>query len=399
MSFTRKQWLVVAAAGMVFALVFGTRQSLALFIGPINTTTGVGIAAVSLAFAWAQLMWGVTQPIAGAMADRFGAERVVALGAVLVCIGTILTPYARDTLTLILLIGVVAAGGAGMAGLGVLMSAVGRLVPADKRGMASGLVNAGGSFGQFAVVPIAQFLSGTIGWIGALSGVAFIALAAAPLAFMLKAPPAAASADAGATSLRAALRAAGTDRDFLLLGTAFFVCGFHVALIGVHLPGVVASCGLPAAVGAWSLSLVGLFNIFGSFFAGWAIGRWRMKTVLSVLYASRAVAVLAFMAAPKTTTTFLVFSVVIGFTYLATVPPTIGLVGRLHGTRYLATLFGVVMLSHQFGGFAGAWAGGYVFERTGSYDWAWTADVLLAIVAALMHLPIREQPPVRAVAA
>ena len=195
--------------------------------------------------------------------------------------------------------------------------------------------------------------------------------------------------------MRHAVRDAWQDPSFVLLTAGFFVCGFHVAFIATHLPGVVALCGLPPAVGAWSLSLIGLFNIAGSFASGWAIGRWRMKSVLSLLYASRALAVLVFVFAPKTTTTFLIFAVVLGFTYLSTVPPTVGLVGKLHGMRYVATLFGIVMLSHQVGGFLGAWLGGYVFERTGSYDWLWYIDIMLAVGAALIHMPIKEAPKLR----
>src|SRR3954468_12004315 len=391
---TRRQAGIVAAAALVFALIFGVRQSVALFIGPLNSATGLGIAAISLAFACAQLMWGVTQPFAGAFADRYGTGRVIAAGAVLVMLGTALTPYATSTAMLILLIGVVSAGGGGMAGLGVLMSAVARVVPAEKRGLASGMVNAGGSFGQFLVAPLALALSAAIGWAGALGFLGLMSLAIVPLACMLRGKhPAAPVGAAVEKSLRHAVRDAVRDRSFLLLTAGFFVCGFHVAFIATHLPGVVALCGLPPAVGAWSLSLIGLFNIAGSFASGWAIGRWRMKSVLSALYAARAIAVLAFVFAPKPTATFLVFAVVLGFTYLSTVPPTVGLVGKLHGVRYVATLFGIVMLSHQVGGFLGAWLGGQVFERTGSYDWLWYIDIMLAIGAALIHLPIREARP------
>jgi predicted MFS family arabinose efflux permease len=396
MRYSRSQLWVIVSAGLVFALIFGVRQSLALFIGPLNTATGLGIAAISLAFAVAQLMWGITQPLAGAVADKYGSGRVIAVGAALLMVGTVLTPYAQTTWVLVGLIGIVAAGGAGMAGLGVLMSAVGRAVPPQKRGLASGIVNAGGSFGQFAVVPVAQLLSGAIGWVGALSVTGLIALAAAPLAWVLRGKSSAAPADAldaqPEKSMKRAVRDAVRDPSFVYLASGFFVCGFHVAFIATHLPGVVASCQLPPDVAAWSLSLIGLFNIAGSFAAGAAIGRWRMKSVLSFLYASRAVAVLAFLAAPKTTTTFLVFSVVIGFTYLATVPPTVGLVVRLHGMRFLATLFGIVMLSHQAGGFLGAWLGGRLFESTHSYDWMWYADIMLAVGAALINLPIKEAP-------
>jgi predicted MFS family arabinose efflux permease len=393
---SRRQFWIIAAAGLVFALIFGVRQSVALFIGPLNSATGLGIAAISLAFACAQLMWGITQPVAGAVADKYGTGRVVAAGAVLVMLGTVLTPHATSTWMLALLVGVVAGGGGGMAGLGVLMSAVARALPPEKRGLASGMVNAGGSFGQFVVAPLAALLTGVVGWVGALTALGLLSLAIVPLAWVLRGkqphPPLGAGAE---KSMRHAVRDAWQDPSFILLTAGFFVCGFHVAFIATHLPGVVALCGLPPAVGAWSLSLIGLFNIAGSFASGWAIGRWRMKSVLSLLYASRALAVLAFVFAPKTTSTFMVFAIVLGFTYLSTVPPTVGLVGKLHGVRYVATLFGFVMFSHQIGAFLGAWLGGYVFERTGSYDWLWTIDIMLAVGAALIHMPIKEAPKLR----
>ncbi len=401
MKLEKSQIAVVASAALVFALVFGVRQSQALFIGPLNTATGLGIATISLAFAWAQMMWGITQPLAGALADRFGSGRVLALGALLVAAGTALTPHARSAWALIASIGVIAAGGAGLAGLGVLMSAVGRALPPQARGPASGLVNAGGSFGQFAVVPLAQWMSGALGWVGAMSALGAMTLAVVPLAWLLRGRPsneASHPMDAPQRTMKQALGDALHDPSFGYLTAGFFVCGFHVAFIATHLPGVVASCQLPPTVAAWSLSLIGLFNIAGSFASGWAIGRWRMKSVLSLIYAARAVVVIVFLAAPKTSFTFLVFSAAIGFTYLATVPPTVGLVGKLHGLRFLATLFGLVMLSHQAGGFLGAWLGGRLFEATGSYDWMWYADIVLAVGAAIVHLPIRERSP-RAAAA
>ena len=393
---TRRQLGMISAAGLVFALIFGVRQSVALFISPINSATGLGIASISLAFAVAQLMWGITQPIAGALADKYGTGRVVATGAVLVMLGTVLTPHATTTWMLVLLIGVVAAGGGGMAGLGVLMSAVARAVPPEKRGLASGMVNAGGSFGQFVVAPLAILLTGMLGWVGALTALGLLSLAIVPLAWPLRGlHPAGAHGAPPEKSIRHAVRDAMQDPSFLLLTGGFFVCGFHVAFIATHLPNVVALCGLPPAVAGWSLSLIGLFNIAGSFASGWAIGRWRMKSVLSLLYAARAAAVLAFVFAPKTTATFLVFAIVLGVTYLSTVPPTVGLVGKLHGIRYVATLFGIVMLSHQIGGFLGAWLGGQVYERTGSYDWLWYMDIMLAVGAALIHMPIKEAPRLR----
>src|SRR5260221_1796397 len=280
---SRRHLWIIAAAGLVFALIFGVRQSVALFIGPINSATGLGIASISLAFACAQLMWGITQPIAGAVADKYGTGRVVAAGAVLVMIGTVLTPHATSTWMLVLLIGVVAAGGGGMAGLGVLMSAVARAVPPEKRGIASGMVNAGGSFGQFLVAPLAALLTGTIGWIGALTALGFLSLAIVPLAWVLRGKhehgPGVAAVE---KTIIAAGRDAWNDPTVLLLTADFFFCGVDVNFIATHLPGVVALCGLPPAVRAWSLSLIGLFNIPGSFASGLAIGAWRINRLSSL---------------------------------------------------------------------------------------------------------------------
>ena len=389
---------VLAAAG-IFALTMGIRQSQALFIGSINSHTGIGIATISLAFACAQLMWGITQPIAGVFADKYGPGRVIAAGVLAVGIGTALTPYAGSALGLILLIGVITSGGAGAAGPSVLMAAIAKLIPAEKRGFATGVVNAGGSFGQFAIAPLAQALIGGIGWMAALGTLGFMMFAALPLAFMLRGRSGAVQPAGPAQSLGSAVGDALRDRSFLLLSAGFFVCGFHVAFIAVHMPGVIALCGLAPEVGAWSLAVIGLFNIAGSFTVGWAVNRWRMKSLLSLIYAARGLAVLVFLASPKTEATVLIFSAVLGVTYLSTVPPTAGLVAKFYGPRYMATLFGLVMLSHQVGGFLGAWLGGKTFEATSSYDLMWYADIALAAAAALIHLSIREKPVERHVAA
>jgi predicted MFS family arabinose efflux permease len=223
---------------------------------------------------------------------------------------------------------------------------------------------------------------------------------ALPMVLALRSPSASPwPVAASSSTLGGAVTGALRDRNYLLLTAGFFVCGFHVAFIATHLPGVVASCGLPPEVGAWSLAIIGLFNMAGSFSIGWAMDRWRMKSLLSLIYAARAAAIFAFMLAPKTELTFLLFAAAIGFTYLSTVPATAGLVAKLHGARYMATLFGLTMLSHQVGGFLGAWLGGKAFEATGSYDWMWWADMALGIAAALVHLPIREAAPIRPVAA
>ena len=396
--------LVLLAAGGTFALTMGARQSMGLFLGPLNTATGLGLASISLAFAFGQLWWGLTQPFAGMVADRIGAGRVLFAGVLLVALGTALIPFMTSTAGLVLAIGVLAAGGAGMAGPSVLMAATTRLVPPDKRGMASGIVNAGGSFGQFLFAPIAQGITAAAGWAAALQSLAVITLLALPAAWVLRGNAMQAHASHAAPekreSTREAISRALADRSYRLLAAGFFVCGFHVAFLATHLPGVVASCGLPPQVGAWSLAMIGLFNIVGSFAMGWAVGRWRMKSLLSLVYATRAVAVLVFVLAPKSTAVMLLFAAVMGLTFLSTVPPTAGLVAKFFGPAHMATLFGIVMVSHQLGGFLGAWLGGKAFEATGAYDWMWYADILLATGAALLHLPIREKElPPRAVAA
>jgi predicted MFS family arabinose efflux permease len=404
--------LVLLAAGGVFAVTMGARQSMGLFLSVINSTTGLGLASISLAFGVGQLWWGLTQPVAGLVADRYGAGRVLLFGLLLVCLGTALVPLMTTTFGLIFAIGVLAAGGAGFAGPSVLLSATARLAPPEKRGIASGIVNAGGSFGQFIFVPIAQGITAVAGWALAIQSMAAIVLLALPAAWVLRGSSAQAAANAAAASpastppakresAREAIRRAMHDPSYLLLAAGFFVCGFHVAFIATHLPGVVAACQLPPAVGAWALAIVGLFNIVGSFTVGWAVGRWRMKSLLSLIYAARGVAVLVFLLAPKSESVVLVFAAFIGLTYLSTVPPTAGLVAKFFGTAHMATLFGFVMFSHQIGGFLGAWLGGKAFEWTGSYDWMWYADIVLAAGAALINLPIREArlPPRLAAAA
>lgn len=332
------------------------------------------------------------------MADRIGAGRVLLAGVLLVALGSFITPYMTSTPGLIFSVGLLSAGGAGMAGPAVLMGATARLIPERYRGMATGIVNAGGSAGQFLITPLAGALMVGLGWGNALQVLGGLVLLALPAIFVLKGKPQAVvaardSAVSGAPEnpgSRAVIAQALANRSYVLLCVGFFVCGFHVAFLGTHLPGVIESCGLPVQFGAWALAMLGLFNIVGSLAMGWAVGRWRMKSLLSLVYATRALAVLVFMLVPKTGAVALVFAAVMGLTFLSTVPPTVGLVAKFFGTRHMAMLFGLVMLVHQIGGFLGAWLGGKVFEATGNFDIVWIIDILLAVGAALIHLPIRE---------
>jgi predicted MFS family arabinose efflux permease len=391
---TRSVTAIAIGAGAIFALALGIRQAQPLFISAINSNTGIGYATISLAFGIAQLMWGISQPLAGAVADRWGPRPVMISGAILVSVATAATPFATSAGALIVLIGILAAAGAGALGPSLLLSAANRWIPEAKRSVASGIVNAGGSFGQFTLIPFAQLLIGLAGWQPALIALGATGLVAIPLVlYLTRGATAPAVAAAGSGTLRQALRQAGRDPSFLLLNAGFFTCGFHVAFIATHLPGFVTLCQLPASVSAWSLAIIGLFNIFGSLWIGRAIQARRMKIALAWIYFARAAIILAFVFAPKTPLAFFIFAAGIGFTYLSTVPPTVGLVAKLLGARYLATLFGVVMLSHQVGGFLGAWLGGKAFEATGSYDWMWWADIALCLFAAAIHLPIREARP------
>ncbi|MFN3565726.1 MAG: MFS transporter [Burkholderiaceae bacterium] len=387
-------WFVTLAAAAMLMVTMGARQSLGLFVSPLNTSTGLGLVTISFAMAVGQFVWGAAQPIAGAIADRYGPGRVLAAGLVILAAGSALTPFMTTGFGLVFSIGLLTAVGAGAGGFSVLIGAAAQRVSIEHRGTATGVINAGGSFGQFVFAPVLQKLISTIGWMGALWSLAAITLAALPVARMMRRSPQAAAAAAAAQAadggLRKAVRDAFADRSYLLLHAGFFTCGFHIAFLVTHLPGEVALCGLPASVASWSLALIGLANIAGSLAAGWWVNRYRSKYVLFWMYASRAVLVLLYLAAPKTEVTFYLFAIGLGFTWLATVPPTAGVVGKLFGTRYLATLFGLTILTHQIGGFFGAWLGGIAMETSGNYLWMWYADALLAAAAALVNLPIRE---------
>jgi len=388
-------WGLVAAAFAVLAITLGTRTTLGLYLSPINTTTGLGIATISFAAAVAQIMWGAWQPVFGALADRYGAAIVIAGGGLLLALGSALVPNTPTALGLVFSMGIVSAAGAGAGSMSVLMGAIGQRIPPEKRALATGIVNAGGSTGQLVFAPIAAAAIATYGWISTMYGWALLVLVTVPLALPFKRRPAASVAGAsapiaGPPNLRAALREATGNASYWCLMGGFFVCGFHVAFLVTHMPGVIALCGLSPELAGTSLAVIGMFNIVGSILAGLAAQRWSMKILLSVLYASRGVGVALFLLAPKTELTILAFSVWMGVTFLATVPPTAGLVGKLFGTRYLATLFGVTLFAHQVGGFFGAWFGGLAVEATGNYDWMWYADMALAVFAALINLPIRE---------
>lgn len=390
----RTAWAVTLAAAAFLMVTMGARQSLGLFVSPINTSTGLGITAISLALAVAQLMWGVVQPIAGAIADRYGPARVLVAGLIMLAIGTAMTPFMTSTFGLVVSLGLLHAIGSGTGSFSVLIGAAAQRLPAEGRGKAAGIINAGGSFGQFVFAPISQGLIGLLGWMGAMWALAAMTLGALPLAKVVS-PKASAHPEPVKTTGDhstpwRAVKSASADRSYLLLHAGFFTCGFHIAFLVTHLPGEIDLCGLPASVASWSLALIGLANIAGSLLAGSAISHFRSKSILAAMYASRTVLIAWYLFAPKTEWTFYLFAIGLGLTWLATVPPTASIVGKLFGVRYLATLFGLTLLSHQIGGFLGAYLGGLALARSGDYQWMWYADMALAAVAAIVNLPIRE---------
>ena len=394
--------VTLAAAGILM-VTMGIRQSMGLFLGPLNSATGLGIATISFAMAVAQFTWGAIQPLAGAAADRWGPRPVLVAGVLLLALGTAVTPFMASSWGLVFSMGLLAAVGSGAGSFSVLFGAAAQRLPVDARGSASGVINAGSSLGQFVFAPLTQKLIQLLGWMGAMYSLAALSLLALPLIGRMTrgsaaAPQAAATAgpDGG---LRAALRQALGDRSYLLLHAGFFTCGFHIAFLVTHLPTEVNLCGLPPAVASWSLALIGLANIVGSLWVGHLVGLHRSKTILAVMYGSRAVLILWYLAMPREAWVFYVFAIGLGLTWLATVPPTAGLVGKLFGVRYLGTLFGLTLLSHQIGGFLGAWLGGLAVTRFGNYTWMWWADIALAALAALLNLPIREAPVRRTAAA
>jgi len=393
----RTFWTLVIAAAAILAVTMGIRQSLGLFVSPLNTSTGLGIVAISLAMAIAQFTWGLAQPLFGMLADRVSAFKVIVIGTLLLGSGLALTPFVSSQAGLIFSIGLLTAVGAGAGSFSILIGAVAAKLPAERRSFAAGFINAGGSFGQFVFAPLSQVLIHSFNWINAMLILACASLCSIAMALPLRNKPEAskhplAKEDENLT-LSQQLRIAFKNRSYWCLHIGFFTCGFHIAFLVTHLPGEVNLCGLTPAVGATSLAIIGLSNVVGSLYAGWLGQTKRMKMILFWMYASRAVAVAAYLAAPKTPWTFYLFAAVLGFTWLSTVPPTAGLVGKLFGPRYLATLFGFTLLSHQIGGFFGAWLGGLVFYANGSYVWMWCGDIALAMLAAVANLPIREAKP------
>jgi len=393
--------LIIILCGCAIGLLgFGPRSSLGFFIQPMGRDLSWGRNVFGLAFALQNLLWGLGQPLAGAIADRFGALRVMCVGALLYAGGLLMMRYATTPLSLDLGAGVLIGFGLSGCSFNLVLSAFSKLLPPERRSLALGAGTAAGSFGQFLFAPFGVAMIDNLGWQSALVAFACLMLLIVPLSLALATPPAtqAIVPTADDQSFRTALTEAFGHRSYVLLVLGFFTCGFQLAFITVHLPAYLVDRGIPAHIGGWVIAAIGMFNIIGSLSVGWLQNRLPKRYILSAIYFLRAISIVLFISLPITPVSAIVFGAATGLTWLSTVPPTTALVAVMFGTRWFATLYGFAFVSHQVGGFLGVWLGGVVFDKFGSYTPIWWLSVLFGVLSALINLPIVEKPVPRAVA-
>jgi predicted MFS family arabinose efflux permease len=379
-------------------ITMGVRQSLGLFIPILHQDTGLSVTSISLALAIGQFVWGASQPIFGILESYFGLLRVLFLGTILLFLGLILTPFCKNTWQLIVTLGLLVAAGAGAGSFTLLIGGTVHIIPAHLRSIFSGFLNAGGSLGQFVFAPMSYLIITYFNWITAIVTIAGISLVIFPLSYILNKYNTSVAQDKSSDSadpLFVVIKNSFKNSNYILLHIGFFTCGFHIAFLATHLPNEVKLCNLSSNVASNSLAIIGLANIIGSLTFGSLGSFFKMKNLLFFAYFTRALAILIYLFSPKEPWIFYVFAITLGFTWLSTVPPTAGLVGKFFGTKHLSLLFGLTLLTHQVGAFFGAWLGGYAFDFWGNYDQMWYADICLALIAAIINLPIKEAPPVQ----
>jgi len=393
----RTPTVVLVASGLILTLGMGIRHGFGLFLQPVSSEMGWGRETFALALAVQNLVWGATQPFAGMVADRFGSAKVVVGGGLLYVLGLVAMSSATSPTLFVLSAGLLI--GTGLSGItfSVVSGVIGRAFPPEKRSMALGISAAAGSFGQFAVLPFTQWLLTHVGWHYALFALAGVGLLIVPLAAAMV-EKRERQAHAFAQSTAEAVTEAFGHRGYILLTLGFFVCGFQVVFVGVHLPAYLADRGMPPHVAVTALALVGLFNIIGTYTTGWLGGRMSKKYILSFIYFGRAVVIALFIFLPLSAASVYAFAVALGLLWLSTVPPTNSIVAQIFGVRYLAMLSGFTFFSHQIGSFLGAWLGGKLYDTTGSYDVVWYLSIALGIIAGLLNLPIDERTLKRPVA-
>jgi len=396
----RTPLVIVVCGCLIGMLTFGPRSTLGFFMQPMSRDFSWGRDVFGLALAIQNLLWGIGQPIAGAIADRFGSLRVISVGALLYAAGLLMMRYSASPLALDVGAGVVIGFGLAGCSFNLVLSAFGKLLPLEWRGVALGAGTAAGSLGQFVFAPFGVAMIDNFGWQASLTVFACLMLLVLPLSLALATPPSDTEAvtDAERQTIRHALAEAFGHRSYVLLVLGFFTCGFQLAFVTVHLPAYLVDRGVTVQVGGWVIAVIGLFNIIGSLSVGWLQGKFPKRYILSSIYLIRAVSIIAFISLPTTTVSAVAFGVIMGLTWLSTVPPTSSLGAVMFGTRWLATLYGFAFFSHQVGGFLGVWLGGIVFERFNSYAPIWWLSILLGVLSALINLPIIEAPVVRRVA-
>lgn len=387
--------LTVGFGCLIAMANFGPRSALGFFLTPMTAAHHWGRDVFAFALALQNLLWGVGQPLAGMIADRYGTARVLCCGALVYALGLALTADAGSAPMLDIAAGVLIGLGISGSSFMVLLGAFGKLLPARRRSIAFGLATAAGSLGQFLYAPVAVALTDAFGWRQALLAFALTTLAIVPLSMALVTPPAHAIKEAAPQSLRQAVGEAFAQRSYRLLVLGYFTCGFQLAFITVHLPAYLVDRGLTVETGGWTLATIGLFNVVGSVASGWLGDRLPKRYLLSFIYLARAAAILAFIAVPTTPFTCIAFAAVMGLMWLSTVPPTNGIIAVMFGTRWLATLSGLAFFSHQLGGFLGVWLGGFMFDRYGSYNAVWWLAIVFGIVSAIINMPIVERPVAR----
>jgi MFS family permease len=385
--------LVIVAGCLIAAVGFGVRSSFGLFLDPMTVARGWNRETFAFAMALQNLLWGIGVPIASAISDRVGPARVIAFGALLYALGTLGMAEAETSKALYLSAGIICGIGVAFTAFSIALAAIANVVDPERRTLALGLGTAAGSFGQVVFSPISLGFISAYGWHSALWIMGLLPFVIIPLAICLPNYTASASAkEAEQQSLKQAVEEAIKHRGFVLLALGFFVCGFHVAFITVHFPAYIKDLGLDPIVGAYAISIIGLCNIFGSLASGYIGQRWSKKGSLSFIYFTRAIVISILLISPKTEITIYLFSMAMGLLWLSTVPLTFGIVAQIFGIRYMATLVGLVFFSHQVGSFIGIWLGGYLYDTNGSYDPIWWAGIVLGVLAALLHIPIDEQP-------
>jgi MFS family permease len=390
--------LIIGFGCLIAMMSFGPRSTLGFFLTPLSSANHWGRDVFAFALALQNLLWGVGQPLAGIIADRYGTGRVLCGGALMYAAGLALMSHATSAPMLDISAGVLIGFGLSGTSFMITLAAFGKLLPPGSRSRAFGFGTAAGSFGQFLFSPVAVALMDSLGWQQTLLIFGGAMLAVLPLSSALATPPLSGMREAASQSLQQALREAFGNRSYVLLVLGFFTCGFQLAFITVHMPSYLVDRGLSAQVGGWTIATIGLFNIIGSVMAGWLGDRMPKRYLLSIIYFVRALAILAFIAFPITPVSCLIFGAVMGLMWLSTVPPTNGIIAVMFGTRWLGTLGGFAFLSHQVGGFLGVWLGGLVFDRTGSYNAVWYLAILFGVLSALINMPIVEKPVVRVAA-